>query len=184
LRWFVLACALVTGCASVKTTPSRIAHVCSALPAQRDAQFQRAYLEIASVKKRDLPALKKLAQQSVPAIGVTGVVAEHETPVALEWDRCLDNECKLKLHRTLLIAAYLPPSASEAMRIDVLIREGVGEHASVYSERVETRDQHAATIDEHGDHSLLVITPYLLGDDRDVQNLLACKQPDKVPTAP
>jgi hypothetical protein len=164
------------GCAGVPTKPARIAHDCPDVPT-RHAVFEHAYIELASVKKADLPrSLAKLKQQPVEAQQVTGVLAEHETPVALSWDRCLDRKCELKLSRTLLVAAYLPSRASDPVRIDIMIREGVGEHASVYNERVETRDQQPATFDEHGERSVMIATPYLLANAADAQRLAACKQ--------
>jgi hypothetical protein len=175
LRWIV-ACCLLLGCAGVPTKPARIAHSCPNVPSHGDS-FRSAYIELASVKRGDLPrSLAKLKQEPVLAQQVTGVLAEHETPVALTWDRCLDRHCKTKLKRTLLIAAYLPSRPGEAIRIDVMIREGVGEHASVYNERVETRDQTPVSFDEHGDRSRMVATPYLLSGEADVQRLAACKQ--------
>jgi hypothetical protein len=176
LRW-ILACLFAVGCAGVPTKPARIAHTCANLPGPAGS-FARAYIELASVKKRDLPrSLAKLKQEPVLAQEVTGVLAEHETPVALRWDRCLDSKCELKLSRTLLIAAYLPARVSEPIRIDVMIREGIGEHASVYNERVETRDQQPVTFDEHGERSLMVATPYLLAAEGDLQQLIRCKKP-------
>jgi hypothetical protein len=178
LRW-ISACLGIAllACAGVPTKPARIAHTCANVPAQGGSS-SRAYIELASVKKRDLPrSLAKLKQEPVDAQQVTGVLAEHETPVALRWDRCLDSKCELKLNRTLLIAAYLPARESEPIRIDIMIREGVGEHASVYNERVETRDQQPVTFDEHGERSVMVATPYLLAGDSDLQRLIDCKKP-------
>jgi hypothetical protein len=178
LRW-ILACACMLGCAGVPTKPARIAHSCPNVPASgKRAAFQRAYIELASVKKGDLPrSLATLKRESVQAQQVTGVLAGHEEPVALSWDRCLDRKCELKLSRTLLVTANLPARASDLVRIEVLIREGIGEHASVYTERVETHDQQPVTFDEHGERSVMVATPYLLASEDDVQKLAACKQP-------
>jgi hypothetical protein len=177
LRWIVLAYASMLGCAGVPTKPARIAQTCPAIPSQ-GANVGRAYIELASVKKGDLPrSLAKLKTQSVQAQQVTGVLAEDQTPVALTWDRCLDSKCELKLARTLLVSAYLPTRASDVIQIEVMIREGIGEHASVYLERVETRNQEPVSFDEHGDRSRMVATPYLLSSDADARRLIACKQP-------
>lgn len=176
MRW-ILACVCLLGCAGVPTRPARIAQSCAGVPAQQ-AGVRRAYIELASIKKRDLPrSLQKLKNEPVDAQQVTGVLAEDQTPVALSWDRCLDEHCELKLSRTLLVAAYLPATARETVRIDVMIREGVGEHASVYNESVETRDQQPASFEEHGERSVMVATPYLLADDADLERLKLCKAP-------
>ncbi|HEY6880896.1 MAG TPA: hypothetical protein VI299_22885 [Polyangiales bacterium] len=177
MRW-ILACALLFGCAGIPTKSARIAHSCSALPAQNTG-FARAYIELASVKKGDLPrSLAKLKQEPIQVQQeVTGVLVEHETPVALPWDRCLDAKCEYKLARTLLITAYLPKTTQEPVHLEIMIREGVGEHASLFTERVDTYNQQPARLDEHGDRSWLIATPYLLSNDADVQRLIACKQP-------
>ncbi len=176
MRW-ILACACMLGCAGVPTTPARIAQTCPNVPGP-GGELQRAYIELASVKKSDLPrSLSKLKLEPVDAQQVTGVVAEDQTPVALTWDRCLDRKCELKLNRTLLVTGYLPATRSEPVRIEVMIREGVGEHASVYIERVETRDQQPVSFDEHGERSVMVATPYLISSDRDLEQLIACKKP-------
>lgn len=176
MRWIPACCLLMIGCAGVPTRAARIAHSCPGVPSRAD-RFHGAYIELASVKRGDLPrSLAKLKQEPVQVQQVTGVLAEHETPVALEWDRCLDSKCETNLKRTLLITASLPTRQGEAIGIDVMIREGVGEHASVYNERVETRDQAPVSFDEHGDRSRMVATPYLLSGDLDVKRLTACKQ--------
>ncbi|HEX5658657.1 MAG TPA: hypothetical protein VFX59_15755 [Polyangiales bacterium] len=175
MRW-ILVCFGMLGCAGVATKPARIAHSCPNLPAR--GALSRAYIELASVRKRDLPrSLAKLKQQPIDVQQVTGLVAEDQSPVALDWDRCLDSKCELKLSRTLLVTGYLPERVGEPVRIEVMIREGVGEHASVYIERVETRDQQPVAFDEHGDRSLMVATPYLIAGDNDLQQLIACKKP-------
>jgi hypothetical protein len=181
MRRLCLAVLMLVGCAhGPAASPARIAHSCPAVPAQRAVArgtFPRAFIELASVKKRALPRqLGKLKQEAVEAQGVMGVLAEHEVPVPLSWDRCLDRKCELKLKRTLLVSAFLPSRASEPVRVEVMIREGTGEHASLYKEELETRDQQAATVDEHGEGTVLVITPYLLSSDADAQALIACKR--------
>jgi hypothetical protein len=178
-RW--LALLTLAACAHGPAPQSaRIAQSCPALPARRAmarGTFPRAFIELASVKKGELPrSLSKLKQQPVEAQGVTGVVAEHEVPVPVSWDRCLDRKCELKLKRTLLVSAFLPSRASEPVRVEVMIREGTGEHASLYKEELETRDQQAAAVDEHAEGTMLVVTPYLLSSDADAQALIACKR--------
>lgn len=162
---------------------AQLAQRCPALPARAVAEggnFQRAFLEFASVKKGELPdPLAELSQEPVPAYAVGGALAEHETPLTLDWDRCLDARCELKLRRTLMIAADLPRSAADPIGISVHIREHNGDEVSVYAEHGETRNQRPLALDEHGERTMLVVTPYLISNDADLKTLLACKQANR-----
>jgi hypothetical protein len=172
---------MLTACAHAGSAVSQeawLAQPCPAIPSRPvRSGFKRAFLELASVHESDLPRrMEQLGREPIRSRAVGGMLSEHEAPLAIDWDRCLDARCELKLSRKLMIAAELPQHVDEPVRISVHIREHNGSDVSVYAEHAETRNQRAVAIDDHGDRTRLVVTPYLLSDDADAQALLMCKK--------
>jgi hypothetical protein len=169
-----------------------IAQPCDGLtiPSQAaDRSESRVFVQLAKVIDEGLPKPigPWLQHHAVNVNSVGGFIATPGTPTTVPSFHCLDPDCVKQEIRTLAVTCYLPEISSDRLKIILRFEQQPNESNDKQAVSIETRDQEPAIVDVGNDKSggsLMVLTPYVLSNQRSMGRLLECKDQARKFSAP
>jgi len=179
-------CAGTAPAASSANDPSRkalISQACAGVPGAQPKPgevYERALIELAHVAVAvPRPVGSWLRNRPVSVDRVAQVLVRSGIPVIIPWNTCVDDACRVEKHGQMTITAQLPSRSEDAAHFTLQLDRDQAASGVPESMNLQVSNQDASVLDfsevPSANSPSIVMTPYLIGGDEDLQRLLQCK---------
>jgi len=188
MGWALISsgCAGTAPAASSANAPSRkalVSQTCAGVPGAQPRPgevYDLALIEVAHVADAiPRPIGSWLRDHPVSADRVAQVLVRSGIPVSIPWNTCVDDACRVEKHGQLTITAQLPSRSDDAAHFTLQLDRDQAASRGPESMNLQVSNQEASVLEfsdiPSASSPSIVMTPYLIGGDEDLQRLLQCK---------
>jgi hypothetical protein len=178
------ASALPPASSTASNMQALVAQRCDRTPARQEAGasgYARVFVQAAQVVSSELrePLGAWLGEHAVTAPSVISFIVAAGEPMPISWTQCLDATCASSEPWQLTVMPALPARASDPIVLTVRARRERDSEDQTQSTTLETPNQEPVLLDlldgSEASPLVVVVTPYLIGDDEDLRRLAECK---------